>query len=418
VTTDAPEQAAPAPSPGGAVRQPAIRRSGVRALWEGPVGYCLRVYLVFRAGLFALGLIVAGVLPHNGDVGVPGWPAPPPVGWSTAVTAWETADALWYLRIASQGYSLDDGSGAFFPLYPLLIRGVGILTGGHWLLAAYLVSNLALVVALVLLYRLTEREFSTSMARKAVLYLCAFPTGFFLFAPYSESLFLALGIGTLYAARTGRWGYAALLGLLAALSRSPGVVLAVPLAIEALLQARAVTGPLQARLKTLAAGAGACAATVCGLLLYLGYWQVQAGDWRRPIDLQRSGWGKESAWPWETLWAGAKVAVQFPGSNPGGYFLVDLLMVLLVMAAGVWVALRARATYAVYVWAGVLFPLFLMWPGRPLLSLPRIYLVLFPTVWALARLAERFRAHDAVLVASAVSMGILAAMFASANPLF
>ena len=394
------------------------RAPSLRALWDGPVGYCLRVYLVFRAGLLALGVVVAGILPHNGDVGVPGWPAPPPVGWSTAVTAWETADALWYLRIGSQGYAVDDGSGAFFPLYPLLIRAVGVLTGGHWLLAAYLVSNLALIVALVLLYRLTEREFSTSMARKAVLYLCAFPTGFFLFAPYSESLFLALAVGSLYAARTSRWGVAAVCGLLAALTRSPGVLLALPLAVEALLQARALAGSRPQVLKRLAAGAGASAATASGLLLYLGYWQVRVGDWRVPIDLQRSGWGKESSLPWETLWAGAKVAVQFPGSNPGGYFLIDLLMVLLVMTAGIWVALRARITYAVYVWSSVLFPLFLMWPGRPLLSLPRIYLVLFPTVWALARLAERWRAHDAVLVTSAVSMGILAAMFASANPLF
>ncbi len=414
--TDAPVQAALVPEPGRPRRSSPGSR--VTALWNGPIGYCLRVFLVIRLALFALGVLIAGILPHNGAVGVPGWPAPLAPGWSTAVTAWETADALWYLRIGSQGYALDDGSGAFFPLYPMLIRAVGVVTGGQWLLAAYLVSNLALIVALVLLYTLTALEFSDAMARKAVLYLCVFPTGFFLFAPYSESLFLALALGTLYAARTRRWAPAAGLGLLAALTRSPGVLLAAPLAVEALLQTRAATGPLKARLRPLVAGAGACLATVSGLLLYLGYWQSQAQDWRRPIDLQRSGWGKENAWPWETLWAGAKVAVQFPGVNPGGYFFVDLLVVVLVMACGVWVALRARATYAVYVWVSVLFPLFLMWPGRPLLSLPRVYLVLFPTVWALARLAERYRAHDAVLAGSAISMGILATMFASANPLF
>ena len=145
---------------------------------------------------------------------------------------------------------------------------------------------------------------------------------------------------------------------------------------------------------------------------------MRVGDWRRPLDLQQTGWGKEAAWPWETLWAGVKLAVQFPGVNPGGYFLVDLLVVLLVLAAGVWVALRTRLTYAVYVWASVLLPLTLMWPGRPLLSLPRIYLVIFPTVWALARLAERWKAHDAVLLGSTAFMAVLAAMFVSANPLF
>lgn len=389
--------------------------TGVAALWRGPVGYCLRVYVVVRVALFALALLVSGMFPDAGDAGLPQWPAPRPGGWSTAVTAWENADALRYLSIASLGYGDGDGSGAFFPLYPLLVRLVAELTGGRFLLGAFVVSNVALVVALVLLYELTALEMSESLARKAVLYLCVFPSGFFLFAPYSESLFLALSVGALYAARTRRWGAAAVLGLLAALSRSPGVLLALPLAVEALLQARSAA---TARWKPLVQGALASAATVVGLLLYLAYWQRRAGDWRIPIDLQKSGWGKENAWPWETLRAGARVAVQFPGSNPGGYFLVDLLVVLLVLAAAVWAALRLRATYSLYVAASVLFPLFLMWPGRPLLSLPRIYLVVFPTVWMLARFAERYRAHDAVLLLSGASAAVLATAFATANPFF
>jgi hypothetical protein len=401
-------------APAAATRPPVGAR--VRELWRGPVGYCLRVYLCVRVALFVLALVASGLFPDAGDDGLPQWPAPRPGGWTTAITAWENADALRYLKIASLGYDVDDGSGAFFPLYPLLVRGVGVLLGDSWLLGAYVVSNVALVVGLVLLYRLTALELSDSMARKAVLYLCVFPTGFFLFAPYSESLFLALSVGALYAARTSRWGVAAACGLLAALTRSPGVLLALPLAVEAVLQARALGRP--AMLKRLAAGAGSCTATVAGLVLYLGYWQVRVGDWGLPIDLQKSGWGKQNAWPWETLWAGARTAVQFPGSNPGGYFFVDLAVVLLVMACGVWVALRARLTYALYTWAAVLFPLFLMWPGRPLLSLPRIYLVVFPVVWALARFAERWRAADAVLLVSAGSMAILATAFVTANPLF
>ena len=268
----------------------------------------------------------------------------------------------------------------------------------------------------MLLYRLTALELSESMARKAVLYLCVFPTGFFQFAPYSESLFLALALGTLYSARRGRWGAAAGLGLLAALCRSPGALLALPLAVEALLQARRLAGTQ--RWGVLASGAGAAAATGAGLLLYLGYWQRRAGDWRVPIDLQRTGWLKESAWPWETLWEGARIGLQNGGHPSSGYFLADLLVVALVLGAGVWVALRTRATYAVYLWSAVLLPLFLMWPVRPLLSLPRIYLVLFPVVWALVRLAERWRAHDAVLVVSTMSMALLGALFATAHSFF
>jgi hypothetical protein len=373
--------------------------------WRRPVRYCVTVYLAVRAALFALGLLAVGLFPGDKPAGIPGW-GPPPLdgGWHQAITAWERADAQWYLRIASKGYRSDDQSGAFFPLYPMLTRAVGVVTGGHWLLAAYVVSNVSVLVALVLLYRLTSLELSEQHARRVVVYACVFPTGFFLFAPYTESLFLALTVGCLYAARRRRWLVAGGLGVLAAATRSPGVLLVGALAVEAVLQARE--------------DGGAWTAVALGLLGYLAYWGHFGGDWHRPFDLQRSGWGKEYAWPWETLWRAAKIAVQFRGGYPGGYFMVDVVVVALVLAAGVWVAVRTRPTYAVYLWASIVFPLVLMWPGRPLLSVPRLYVVLFPVLWALSRFAERWRANDAVVAVSAGSMALLGAAFVSRYPLF
>lgn len=391
-----------------------------RAALRRAVAYCVQVFLIVRIALFGLGLLATGLIPQNERIGVPGRAAPLiEGGWQNLWTAWERSDAIWYLRIATDGYSPDDTSGAFFPLFPLLVRAVSTLTGGHPLLAAYLVSNIALLIGLVLLYRLTTLELSEALARRAVLYLCVFPTGFFLFAPYTESLFLALSVGTLYAARRSRWALAAGLGLLAATSRSPGVLLALPLIVEAGLQARALApGALRARLVVLSKGAGAALATVAGLALYLGYWQRLAGDFRRPATLQQSGWGKEFSAPYDTLLDGARVAEQYVGGYPGGYFGIDLLIVVLVLAASVWVALRVRPTYGAYLAVSVLVPLTLAFAGRPLLSLPRIYLVLFPVTWALARFAERFRAHDAVLAVSAALMALLAALFVSSYPIF
>ena len=74
-------------------------------------------------------------------------------GLLTPLVRW---DALWYLAIAQDGYSGDDAlsaekRAAFFPLYPLLVRGVGTLFGGSHaalLLAAYLVSLAAFLVAI------------------------------------------------------------------------------------------------------------------------------------------------------------------------------------------------------------------------------------------------------------------------------
>lgn len=386
------------------------------ALWRGPIGYCFRVYLVVRAGLFALGLLAVGLsTPGGTPAGIPGRAEPPlDGGWHQAVTAWERADALWYLRIAASGYRTDDLSAAFFPLYPLTTRIVGLATGRHWLLAAYVVANVAALVALVLLHRLTALELSEAHARRVVVYVCVFPTGFFLFAPYTESLFLALSVGTLYAARRRRWLVAAVLGGLASATRSPGVLLALALATEALLQAREDPRGWR-RLPGRLAAAGTVG---LGLAAYLGYWGRYGGDWRRPLDVQRDGWGKELAAPWDSLWDGMRLGFEHVGGYPGSYFAIDAVLVGLVLAAGVWVAVRMRPTYAVYLWASVLVPLMFVWPSRPFLSLPRIYLVLFPVCWALSRLAERWRVHEAIVATSAAFMALLAAAFVGRYPLF
>ena len=157
-----------------------------RAGWRRALRYSALVYLGVRLGLFLVGLLGTALLPVLPPVGVPGWPATSPgESWHHVFTAWERHDALWFLRIAADGYRADDGSAAFFPLYPLLSRAVGSLLGGHWLLGAYVVSNVALVAALTVLHRLTALELSEPAARRTVLYLAVFPTAFFLYAPYT-----------------------------------------------------------------------------------------------------------------------------------------------------------------------------------------------------------------------------------------
>jgi hypothetical protein len=386
--------------------------------WREPFLYCLRVYLIVRAAVFALGLLAMGLVPLYAQGAVPGWNGPKPVaGWSNAITAWERADALWYLRIASSGYRGDDGSAAFFPLFPMATRVLGVLTGGHWLLGAYLVANLSLLAGMVLLYRLTELEHSSARARRAVVLICIFPTSFFLFAPYTESLFLALSVGAFYFSRRGRWLLVAVLGILAALTRSPGLLLAPVLSVEALLQFRAGV-PGRQRITGLLRGLAAAAVVPLGTVGYFVYWGRYGGDWRRPTNLQKESWGKQNAWPWDTFKSGVSIGHQYIGTFPGAYFTVDLLAVLLLLAVGVWATFRLRATYAVYVWISLLFPMFLMWPGRPFISLPRYHVVVFPIVWALAAFEARWRARDLVVAVSAGSMAVLGTMFVTAYPIF
>src|SRR5215467_5990797 len=205
--------------------------------WLTALRYSACVYLVVRVALLLLGAAAWALTGGHPSVGPDGSMPALTNGWHNAVTGWNKQDSLWYLQIAQHGYSTHNSSAAFYPAYPLLIRLVGYLCLGHLYLAAYLVSNGALLAALVILYRLTEREYDEATARRAVLYLCVFPTAFFLFDTYSEALFLLAAVGALALARSGRWGWAGLTGIAATLTRSAGVAVVLALAAEAVHQA-------------------------------------------------------------------------------------------------------------------------------------------------------------------------------------
>ncbi len=138
-------------------------------------------------------------------------------------------DSIHYLAIAEHGYARASDT-AFFPLYPLLIRALGYMLGSDPL-AGVAISTVSFVVALALLHRLTELELGRSAADATVLLVALAPLSFFFTALYTESLFLALSLGAVYAARRERWPLAAFLGALATVTRVPGVLLVIPLAV-------------------------------------------------------------------------------------------------------------------------------------------------------------------------------------------
>lgn len=383
-----------------------------RGPWLAALWHAFVVFAVVRVGLFFVGMLGTGLMPPAGGIIIPGRnPQPLRGGWQNGFTGWERWDALWFLRIAEDGYYVDDVSAAFFPLYPMVTRTVGQLLGDRWLLAGTLVSNVALVVALVLLHRLTELEFDRRTARRTVLYLCVFPTAFFLIAPYTESLFLALAVGCLYAARRGHWVLAGALGLSATTTRSTGVVLALALAVEGVLQFRASDRPARWRLQRLALAGAAAGVVPLGVVGYLAWWEATTGDWRRPFDLQRTAWSKEGLWPWETIGLGIRSATTEVGLVTGDYVMYELLVVLPVLAAVAWGIYRLRATYSAFALGSAILPLTLNLREHPLQSVPRYYLVVFPAYWAFVAFGDRFKAHTAVLAISAAAMGLTSLLF-------
>ncbi len=332
---------------------------------------CLAVFLAARVGLSIFSVVAVGSIDPLDPVDVPGRAGPPATGgWHNAIDATERQDAVWYLRLADEGWSRDDASAAFFPLYPLAVRAVSWLLPGDDLLAALLVSNAAFLGALLALFALTADAFGERSARRTIVVTALFPTAFFFLAPYTESLFLLLSVLAFREARHDRWGRVALFGGLAALTRSVGILLVPALAVEAFRG----TSERRALLPRLA---GAIAIAL-GPLVWFAWWGLVHGRWLAPLDAQ-GNWNRDLRLPWLTL----ADAVRFAWRSQS-YWLLDVAIVSLAVG-GLALAFPAlRPSEATYGALSLMLPLVDPFPGRPLLSVPRFAVVVFPAMWGLA----------------------------------
>jgi Mannosyltransferase (PIG-V) len=148
--------------------------------------------------------------------------------------AWYHFDAVAYVNIAHHGYTYLPDT-AFFPFWPLIEHFGGLLLGGFfpgsYYVAGVLLANICFYFALVLLYCLLAEDFEPTLARRALFYFALAPYALFFFAGYTESLFVLLSVGFFLLLRRGRpldWWLAGLLGFVAALTRSSGIILVIP----------------------------------------------------------------------------------------------------------------------------------------------------------------------------------------------
>ncbi len=338
---------------------------------------------------------------------------------------WAHWDGVWYIKIAAAGYADADGSTAFFPLYPLLIRWLGVVLGGNLLTSGIVISLVCFAASVWLLYRLVEADFGQKVAVRSVVYISLFPTAFFFQAVYTESIFLLLSLACFWWARQERWRLAGLAGLLAALTRSTGVLLLVPMAVF-YYQRRGW------RLRRTDAQVANLLMVAEGLLVWMTYLSVSFGKPLLFADVQQQ-WRRALLWPNFTIARGIEGGVQglrqllsgqyldlyWQVLQPGDAYrvaianLIGLAALVIALLCLFYAAKRLPPAYSLYGAAAALFPLF--FPARyiPLLSYPRFMLVAFPLFVAMAAFTrDRPRAHAAVLVAMVLGSVALTAMFA------
>ncbi|HEV2708189.1 MAG TPA: hypothetical protein VGV59_19900, partial [Pyrinomonadaceae bacterium] len=268
----------------------------------------------------------------------------------------------------------------------------------------FVVSAVASVSAGLLLRRLVSLDEDDETARGAVWFMYIFPTSYFLHIGYTESLFLALALGALLAARKGRWWAAGLLTALAGLTRVNGTLLVPALAVEAWGQYRRERR-WRAQWLWIAAG-------VAGLLGYLWLNLYVTDDALTFMRIQREHWFKEPSAPWVGLakvWEAAWARVPAEALMVGWQ---ELVFILLGFVSTVWCALRLRASYAVWMALNCL-----LWTSTSfILSVPRYTLILFPLFILFARLARaRFFWRALLTLWSLMSLAFFVSLFAQGH---
>jgi hypothetical protein len=326
-------------------------------------------------------------------------------------------DSAWYLTIAHEGYDAGARS-AFFPLFPALLS-LGDRTVGTALLEGIAISVISGLGGLYLLHRLVTLDFDREHARTTVWLAAWFPGALVLSAVYSESLLLLFSVGSIYAARLGRWPVAGLLGGLAAASRSGGLVLLVPLLIIYLYGPRAdlpglpVRRGLRPQHRPRANLLWILLGVPAGILAYGAYLAATTGDPISALSAQ-AAWhrtfvplGGIAAGLWSGIRSAADLVVPGVGRTPSasGHALpptwMDIRELVLAgfLVGGLWLvyecARRLTPAYAAYAACGLALPLSAPAHGSALLSLPRFEFVLFPLWIALALWAhERHRVRQ------------------------
>ncbi len=303
-------------------------------------------------------------------------------------------DAGWYESIARHGYGSSGlQSVRFFPLYPFAARVLGWVPGIGVGPALLLLANLCALGAMAALVVLVRSDLGeAALARRSVWLLALAPSAYSLVLGYADAALLLCAIVTLLAARKGRWWWAAAVGLLAGGLRPLGMLLVVPVLLEAWRTRREPRSPLR-----WGATGAAAVAPLAGVAAYLGWVRAQFGDAWLPLRVQQQGGHRGPlAAPFAAMWHNASSVLH--GHHLGSA--LHIPWVLLCVALLVVAYAKLPVSYAAL--ATVVLAVSLT--SSNLDSFERYALGAFPLVVAASTLTSRRWIEVAVLVASGAAM--------------
>lgn len=342
---------------------------------------CARIFaliIIWDVFILILGFVLRKILGYDETVG----------GY---VRFWLCTDSQHYMDIARDWY-LSDGEWdrlvqlVFLPGYPVVVRLFSYLTG-DCLAAGLFVSALCFAGSGVMLYKLMCLDMESAAALRAVKFFALCPAAFFFAAPMSESLFVLCTVSCLYLVRTGRIRTGGLLGAYAAFTRSPGLILVVPILFE-LVRSRAKPREYLALFMV-----------PLGFAAYCMINYSVSGDAFKFMEYQSIHWNQRLGWFFGTAAYQTENAVSAASNSTAlfwGLWLPNLLAQLLSLAAMIFAAKRIRASYTAYFIAYFVVTMGATW----LLSAPRYLAAMLSLPAAMSALAENARTERVLILLS------------------
>src|SRR5712692_347628 len=385
------------------------RVKAARAKWINALKQVWPIYFsVHLAFIVITCIVVLFVIPDFS------WKALP---IDTLWQSWNRWDSIHYAYLATNGYT-DWWRTVFFPLFPLLEQGLSLFTHDPFI-AGLIISNLAGLAMLVVLYRLVEEDFDSERASRTVLYLSLFPVAFFFAAAYTESLFLLLALLSFYNMRRGHWWLAGVFGFFATFTRLTGLLLLLPFCYEYIRQH-------QFKLKTIRFDVFGVTLFAPTLVVFTAYFFYRFHMLFPFSRAEHYMWSRNLHSPWFIIRNEIAGLAQSNGflSFHALRNLIDIGQILLILAmlilsiVGPWRFPSSLWSYSLYLL--LCFVVLQLNPVNvnplrgpfPLQSFPRYMLEVFPAFIVLAGVGSRFRTiHLSYLMVSGVILFVLLSLF-------
>jgi hypothetical protein len=287
-------------------------------------------------------------------------------------------------------------------------------SGVGFLYAGVVISHVAFLAALVLLFELARDDLGdASAAGAAVVLLCTYPFSLFHGAVYTESLYLLGVVGAVLACRRERWTQAMAWGALVGLTRPNGFVLSATLGVllfETMLRKRSATGRMG--MPSLPA-AIAIVAPIAGAAIYwLFIWHLTGNPFQ--WSEQQVAWGRSFS-GFSPLRGAAEFAAEnglesYVEGLP--YDFINAVPAIVALVLAIPIGRRLSWAYAVFIVTNLVPPLLL----GGVMSTGRFTATLFPVfIWLGLKTRS---ATPSIALWFAMLQSLAAALFYTWRPLF